>query len=80
MHFLMTVSPSSLWNQGYIVCTYSVILHLKGLYEDKHFFHVSLQVGSDESDVEDEELQKRGSNIITASMIKKWEEGLQGPK
>ncbi|MPC17800.1 Nucleolar complex protein 2 [Portunus trituberculatus] len=39
-----------------------------------------LEVGSDESDVEDEELQKRGSNIVTASMINKWEQELQGPK
>ncbi|KAG0716011.1 Nucleolar complex protein 2 [Chionoecetes opilio] len=39
-----------------------------------------LEVGSDESDVEDEELQKRGSNMVTASMIRKWEEDLQGPK
>uniref|UniRef100_A0A0P4WBG0 Uncharacterized protein n=1 Tax=Scylla olivacea TaxID=85551 RepID=A0A0P4WBG0_SCYOL len=38
-----------------------------------------LEVGSDESDVEDEELQKRGSNIITASVINKWEQELQGP-
>lgn len=39
-----------------------------------------LEVGSDESDVEDEELQKRGSNIVTARMINQWEEELQGTK
>ncbi|XP_042867522.1 nucleolar complex protein 2 homolog [Penaeus japonicus] len=33
---------------------------------------------SDASDAEEEGLRKRGSNVVTASMIAEWEKGLQG--
>ncbi|XP_047472777.1 nucleolar complex protein 2 homolog [Penaeus chinensis] len=33
---------------------------------------------SDASDAEEESLRKRGSNVVTASMIAEWEKGLQG--
>lgn len=38
------------------------------------------QVDSDDSDAEEEGLQKRGYNIITSAMVTEWEEQLSGPK
>ncbi|XP_076056618.1 nucleolar complex protein 2 [Oratosquilla oratoria] len=39
-----------------------------------------LEEDSDVSDIEEEGMQKRGDNMVTASMIKDWEEELAGPQ
>ena len=40
-----------------------------------------LEVGSDESDFEDEESSaKRQSNVVTQSMVDEWQQKLQGSK
>nr|XP_045619888.1 nucleolar complex protein 2 homolog isoform X2 [Procambarus clarkii] len=37
-----------------------------------------LEIDSDESDAEEDGLEKRGSNIVTASMVTQWEKDLKG--
>lgn len=44
------------------------------------YYYFTHQVDSDDSDAEEEGLQKRGYNVITSAMVTEWEEQLSGNK